>query len=115
MRFVGLALVVFVVGCRTPVSVRARAAETEKDVYVDKDCSVHDYPSITDVPDGATNLGLVRVLKVKGSSDDAMFLLLREEVCKAGGNALSGLRWVKELGKISGAPTELEATAWTLP
>lgn len=115
MRLALLALLLALTGCRTPVTAKPKTVETEKDVYVDKECNVHDYPSTTDVPEGATNLGVVRVSKVKGSSDEEMYLLLREAICKQGGDALSGLRWVKELGKISGAPTELEATAWTLP
>jgi hypothetical protein len=116
MRLLALAVVLALAsGCRTPVTAKAKTAEAEKDVYVDKECNVHDFPSITDVPEGATNLGTVRVAKVQGSSDEEMYLLLREAICKAGGDALSGLRWVKELGKISGKPTELEATAWTLP
>ncbi len=110
-----LALLVLGAGCRTPVSAKPKVIEADKDVYVDKECNVHDYPSTTDVPEGAKNLGVVRVGKVKGSGDEEMYLLLREEICKAGGDALSGLRWVKELGKISGPPTELEATAWALP
>ncbi len=102
-------------GCRTPVTAKAKTTEADSDVYVTKECNVRDYPASTDVPEGAKNLGAVRVAKVKGSSDDDMAVLLREEVCKLGGDALSGMRWVKELGKISGPPTELEANAWALP
>ena len=115
MRLYLLALLLALPACRTPVTAKPKTVETEKDVYVTQECNVRDYPGLTDVPEGATNLGVVRVSKVKGASDEEMYLLLREEICKAGGDALSGLRWVKEVGKISGPPTELEATAWTLP
>ena len=43
------------------------------------------------------------------------YLKLREAICAKGGDALSQLRWVLELGKFTGPPTELEATAWALP
>ena len=107
MRLALLAVLVALAGCRTPVTAHAKTAEVDKDVYVTKECNVRDYPQLTDVPEGATNLGVVRVEKVKGSSDDEMYLLLREAICKQGGDALSGLRWVKENGKVSGPPTEL--------
>ncbi len=115
LRWLALAAVLALAGCRTPVTAKAKTADTQADVYVTQECNVRDYAALTDVPEGARNLGLIRVAKVKGSSDDEMVLLLREEICKAGGDALSGLRWVKELGKISGPPTELEANAWALP
>ena len=114
MRLALLALLLLA-GCRTAVSAKPKPVEVEKDVYVKKECDVRDYPSTTDIPEGAKNLGLVHVAKVPDTSDDEMFVLLREEVCKTGGDALSGLRWVKEPGKISGKVTDLEANAWLLP
>ncbi len=114
MRFLFLVFLV-TAGCRTPVTAKAKGSEQEKDVYVTKECDVRDFEAATDVPEGATNLGQVRVAKVKGTSDEETYVLLREEVCKLGGDALSSMRWVKSVGKISGPPTELEATAWTLP
>lgn len=108
-----LAALVLLAGCRTEVSAVARPVEGEKVYYVDKECSVHDYPAASDVPDGAKNLGLVRV--PKEATDEETYLKLREAICAAGGDALSQLRWVLELGKYTGAPTELEANAWALP
>ncbi len=115
MRTALLGVVLGLMGCRTPVIAHAKTTAADKDVYVTKECNVRDFPSLTDLPEGSINLGTVRVAKVQGASDEEMYLLLREEICKQGGDALSGLRWVKELGKISGRPTELEANAWTLP
>lgn len=115
MRLFLLAVVVGLAGCRTAVTAKPKTATAEKDVYVAKECDVRDFPQLTDVPEGATNLGIVRVSKVDGASDEDMYVLLREAICQAGGDALSGMRWVKELGKISGRPTDLEANAWALP
>lgn len=110
-----LALLLLLAACRTPVVAKPKEAEVEKDVYVQQECNIRDYPSVGDVPDGAKNLGVVRVAKVKGQSDDDTIQALREAICAKGGDALSSMAWVKELGKISGPPTELEATAWQLP
>ena len=114
MRFL-LVGVVALAACRTPVTAKPKEVETEKDVYVTKECNITDYASVGDVPDGSKNLGVVRVAKVKGQSDEDTVLALREAICAKGGDALSSMAWVKELGKISGPPTELEATAWLLP
>ena len=114
MRLTLLALLVLT-GCRTNLTAKPKTAVVEKDVYVTKECNVRDFDLLTDLPEGATNLGMVRVAKDAAASDDELKDLLRQEVCKAGGDALSGLRWVKEVGKNRGIPTELEANAWTLP
>lgn len=108
-------LALLLVACRTPVTAKPKQVEAEKDVYVTKECNITDYSSVGDVPDGSKNLGVVRVAKVKGQSDEETILALREAICAKGGDALSSMAWVKELGKISGPPTELEATAWLLP
>jgi hypothetical protein len=111
----GLIAVLVLAACRTPVAAKPKEAETEKDVYVTKECNITDYPSVGDVPDGSKNLGVVRVAKVKGQSDEETVQALRDAICAKGGDALSSMAWVKSLGKISGPPTELEATAWVLP
>lgn len=82
-----------------------------QDVYVPPGgCNVRDYPAATDVPSGAKNLGWVTV--TQQGSDEETFLLLRQKICEAGGDALSQAAWVK-------APTEevpqLTANAWALP
>ena len=99
--------------CRTEVAAVTKTEEGEKTYYIDKECSVHDYPSSTDLPEGAKALGVVRVSRE--ATDEETYLKLREAICAKGGDALSQLRWVLELGKFTGAPTELEANAWALP
>jgi hypothetical protein len=99
--------------CRTAVAAVTKTEEGEKTYYVDKECTVRDYAAATDVPDGAKNLGLVRV--PKEATDEETYLKLREAICAKGGDGLSQLRWVLELGKYNGPPTELEANAWSLP
>ena len=113
MKRAVLILLPLLAGCRTEVAAVTKTEETEKVYYVDKECSVHDYPGATDVPEGAKNLGMVRVSKQ--ATDEETYLKLREAICAKGGDALSQLRWVLELGKYQGAPTELEANAWVLP
>ena len=100
-------------GCRTDVAAVTKPDEVEKVYYVDKECSVHDFPAASDVPDGSKNLGLVRV--PKEATDEETYLKLREAICAKGGDALSQLHWVLEVGKYRGMPTELEANAWALP
>jgi hypothetical protein len=100
-------------GCRTHIKVGAKTHKADHIGETAVECNVHDYPSLTDVPHGAKDLGKVTVSKQE--TDEATYEKLREEICKKGGDALSGMRWVKELGKISGPPTELEAQAWQLP
>ena len=99
--------------CRTELAVVPQAAEQEKTYYVDQECTVRDYPGAADVPVGAITLGVVRVSRA--ASDEETYLKLREAICAKGGDALSQLRWVLELGKFTGAPTDLEADAWRLP
>jgi hypothetical protein len=49
-------------------------------------------------------------------NDDATFAALREAVCKAGGNAFSQMRWIREAGaSVADPPVSLEANAWVLP
>ena len=41
---------------------------------------------------------------------------LREAVCKAGGNAFSQMRWIREAGaSVADPPIHLEANAWLVP
>ena len=83
-----LALLLLAAACRTPVVAKPKEAETEKDVYVAQECNIRDYPSVGDVPDGAKNLGVVRVAKVKGQSDDDTIQALREAICAKGGDGV---------------------------
>lgn len=114
MRFAlaPLLLLALVSGCRT--TVKARPLPKLSDVYVPRDgeCHVHDYPEAADIPEGAKNLGKVSV--DRQGSDEETYLALRSAICAAGGDALSSLHWVFELGQVQGEPHSLEANAWLL-
>jgi hypothetical protein len=96
-------------GCRTRLSsVRPPA---QQPVYVgDRTCLVQDFPSATDVPDGAKNLGWVSV-KDSGN-DEQTYIQLREKICGQGGDALSQVAWVQESADEG---LVLKANAWSLP
>lgn len=99
-------------GCvmRTQLEPVKRVPVTE--VYVgEKRCDVYDYENATDLPDGAKNLGWVEVQRLE--SDEETYLALRKKLCEQGGNALSQMAWVAEIGDRE--PTKLKANAWLLP
>jgi hypothetical protein len=49
----------------------------------------------------------------RAKTDEESYQRLREKVCKAGGDALSQLAWVREAGDYE--PSALKANAWVLP
>ncbi len=100
-------------GCRTQVQLGPREKTADRIGFKDAACDVHDYPAATDVPAGSTNIGWVQV--PRADSDEQTYLNLRAEICAKGGNGLSQMHWVKEVGKVTGEPTALEASAWVLP
>ena len=79
----------------------------------DNGCSVNDYPSATDLPDGSENLGWVQVPKEE--DDEATYIKLREAICAKGGDALSQLNWINETTKDGPFIYGLRANAWRLP
>ncbi len=93
-----------------PIDDTPRAAVSEPQPG---ECNVQDFPSYSDVPEGAKNLGSVSV--ERQASDEDTYLALRKAVCEKGGDAMSSLRWLHTIGKKDGPPTDLEATVWLLP
>ncbi|MBX5481671.1 MAG: hypothetical protein IRZ16_07495 [Myxococcaceae bacterium] len=73
-------------------------------------CNVRDFPTATDVPAGAKNLGWVTVERT--GSDEETLLALRKKICEMGGDALSQAAWVKDPGDEE---PKLTANAWVLP
>jgi hypothetical protein len=105
----------WVTGCRTEIVPLVKAPPPSLRVrMVDQGCEATDYPSGTDVPAGARNIGWVKVDRQQ--DDDATFAALREAVCKAGGNAFSQMRWIRPAGaSVADPPISLEANAWDVP
>ncbi|MBI3186174.1 MAG: hypothetical protein HYZ28_28895 [Myxococcales bacterium] len=105
-----LAFVLLLAGCRTQIEPVRRT--DPKLVYVgDRSCNVFDYPTASDVPDGAKNLGWVEAKFA--NNDEETFIALRKKVCEMGGSALSQIRWVHEAGEYE--PSILRGNAWALP
>lgn len=107
-----LALLVLV-GCRTTIMAEHKPPPPNIFTSPDLGCSVHDYASSTDVPEGSTNLGPVSV--AREASDEETYVKLREAICEKGGNALSQLHWLNETTKDAPVVFALEANAWLLP
>ncbi len=102
------------VGCRTvipPIVNEEAPKPTVSRASGPAKCDVRDYDNATELPSGAKNLGFVQVAREK--TDEETYLKLRQAVCDAGGDALSGLAWIKEVGDPE--PTSLRANAWVLP
>ncbi len=99
--------------CRTEIApiVKPEAPRAEAPRAAKTGCDVHDYESATDVPTGARELGPVEVKREE--SDEATYVSLRQAICALGGDALSGLAWIKQPGDTQ--PTALRANAWQLP
>jgi hypothetical protein len=106
---------VMLLGCRTEIAPMVKQGPSAPKVrLVDQGCEASDYPTGTDVPAGAKNIGWVKVERKE--NDDATFAALREAVCKAGGNAFSQMRWIRPAGaSVADPPIELEANAWIVP
>jgi hypothetical protein len=101
-------------GCRTvipPIVTEEAPKATVARTSGPTKCDVRDYDNATELPSGAKNLGFVQVPKEK--TDEETYLKLRQAICDAGGDALSGLAWIKEVGDPE--PTSLRANAWSLP
>ena len=98
-------------GCRTIVDLKPRPPEKAAEGPRREGCDVTEYQQATDIPQGAKNLGTVRVPREK--DDEETYAALRKAICEKGGDAFSGLHWVKEPGVWE--PTALEATAWSQP
>jgi hypothetical protein len=100
--------------CRTEVIPTARQ-ERSSIVTVfranSQGCDVLDYPSATDVPQGAAPLGWVQVQRQP--TDDETYVALRQAICAKGGNALSQMLWTREEGEKE--LTLLRANAWKIP
>lgn len=110
-----LLLALLAAGCRTEIKPLVREAPGKlKARYVEGECNVHDFPTATDVPAGAKNLGWVKV--PHGDSDEATFEALRKAVCAMGGDAMSQMHWLRAAGaSVADHPVELEGNAWVLP
>lgn len=115
MRAMSMLIVLAVVGCRTEIVPFVQKGPAKPRVrLVDQGCEATDYPAGTDVPEGAQNIGWIKV--DRQDTDEATFVALREAVCKAGGNAFSQMRWIRASGaSVADPPIELEANAWVLP
>ena len=106
------AAVLAVAACRTVIPLGPEAAPGPTAEGPRREgCDVRDYQSAAELPQGARNIGWVRVPREK--TDEESYLALRKAICDKGGDALSQLHWVKEPGVWE--PTALEANAWVLP
>lgn len=98
-------------GCRSEIRPLVKEAPPKVERFAPGECRVRDYPSATDVPEGAERIGWVKV--PTAASDEETFENLRQAVCAKGGNAFSQAHWNREAGaSIADAPIELEANAW---
>lgn len=101
--------------CRTEIKPLIRDETVKKKVRnTVNDCSVHDYPTATDLPTGSQNIGWITVKRM--ATDDETFEALRKEVCAKGGDAMSQMHWIRASGaSVADPPVELEANAWVTP
>jgi hypothetical protein len=110
MTLLGLA-VLALSACRSEIRPLVKQEAVKVDRFAPGECRVRDYPSAPDVPEGAENVGWVKV--PRAATDDETFENLRQAVCKKGGNAFSQAHWNREAGaSIADPPIELEANAW---
>ena len=105
----------FACACRTEIAPVVKENVTEaRRVRTRGECMVNDYRTPTDLPAKAKDLGPVKVSRQE--TDEATIELLRKEVCKLGGDALTGTAWVRAAGaSLADPPIELEGNAWQLP
>jgi len=98
-------------GCRTEIRPLVKEAPPKVERFTPGECRVRDYPSAPDVPEGAENIGWIKV--PIAASDEETFENLRKAVCAKGGNAFSQAHWNREAGaSIADPPIELEANGW---
>src|SRR5258706_9948798 len=109
MKRLALAALLFV-ACRTSIAAEHQPPPPNIFKAPGSGCSVNDFPSATDVPEGSVNLGWVQV--PKESSDEETYVKLRETICAKGGTGLSQLHWVNETTKDAPFVFALEANAW---
>ena len=101
------------VGCRTDILAEHTPPPANIFNAPNLGCSVRDYPSATDVPEGSTDLGQVQVPREQ--TDEETYVKRREAICSKGGNGLSQLHWLNETTKDAPFVFALEAHAWLLP
>lgn len=102
------------VSCRSEIRPLVKEEPVRKARVTDGECHVHDYPTATDLPANAVNIGWVKV--PRQATDEATFEKLREEVCTKGGDAMSQMHWIRASGaSIADPPIELEGNAWSVP
>lgn len=100
-----------VTGCRTVLDPAKPDIDKPVEPRVRTECDVRDYPSASEVPDGAKNIGFVQV--PIADTDEQTYVNLRKAICEKGGDALSQMAWVREVGERT--PSSLRANAWVLP
>jgi hypothetical protein len=110
-----LLLGLLVAGCRTEIQPLvkgevARSRMRERNA----DCQFHDFPTATDVPEGAKSLGWTKVDRL--ATDELTFEALRKKICEMGGDAVSQMHWIRASGaSVADPPVELEGNVWSLP
>lgn len=105
-----VAALVALAGCRTEIQPLVRAPTAKATRLVDE-CRVRDYPTASEVPDGAERIGWVAV--EPAGTDEESFERLRQAICAKGGNAFSQAHWNRAAGaSIADPPVSLEANAW---
>ncbi len=112
LRAFALVLTFVAAGCRSYIAPIVRTVEEPLPSFEGKKkCDVHDYPLPTDLPHAAKDLGWVEVPKQE--NDEDTYVALIAQVCERGGDAITGLSWVKEAGQYEASA--LGANAWALP
>lgn len=107
-------LALFVVGCRTEIAPAVKTEPMKRARAAGDECHVIDYPTASEVPAKAKNIGWVKI--ARQDTDEATFEKLREAVCAQGGDAMSQMHWIRASGaSVADAPIELEGNAWVLP
>jgi len=102
-----------VVGCRTDILAEHTPPTAGVFNAPNLGCSVRDYPSASEVPEGSQDLGQVQVPREQ--TDEETYVKMREAICAKGGNGLSQLHWLNETTKDAPFVYALEAHAWLLP
>lgn len=112
MRFLApVVALLALAGCRTTLNPAKADVDKPIEARIRTECDVRDYPHATDVPEGAKNLGFVQVPVAE--TDEQTYVNLRKAICDKGGDALSQMAWVREVGER--IPSSLRANAWVLP